>query len=193
MAVKIAIIGAGSRSFGPAVIRDIFLSDILCDSGVELSLMDIVGDNLLVITRYADFVMNKLHRKADISNTTDLETALGDADFVICAVERAKFHYWAQDYHIPRKYGFKQVFGAFYAHPVGRNPEFFREPVSQAVNQPPGLHVGLSADRSEIGVAGPQNQVRLRFLSGIHGREVLPMPFRQFRLNFRIVLIVCYE
>ena len=46
MTVKIAVIGAGSRSFGPATVRDALLSDALADKGVELALMDINPDHL---------------------------------------------------------------------------------------------------------------------------------------------------
>ena len=44
--IKVAFIGAGSRSFGPAVIRDLLLSEALVDQGIELALMDIVPEHL---------------------------------------------------------------------------------------------------------------------------------------------------
>jgi len=109
MSIKIAVIGAGSRSFGPAIIRDIFISDVLDDQGIELALMDIVADHLTDIQSYAGFVAQKLGRKAPVSVTTDLGQALDGARFVICAVDREKLRYWSQDFHVPRKYGFKQV------------------------------------------------------------------------------------
>ena len=39
--MKIVLVGAGSREFGPASIRDLLLSDALCDSGLDIVLMDL--------------------------------------------------------------------------------------------------------------------------------------------------------
>ncbi len=48
---KIAIIGAGSRSFGPATIRDIFLSKHLRHLGVRLVLMDTIQKHVSEVAR----------------------------------------------------------------------------------------------------------------------------------------------
>lgn len=108
---RIALIGAGSRSFGPAVIRDILLSPALCEQGVELVLMDTVPDHLSENERYAFRLMEQLGRRIAVTKTTHLETALKNARFVITAFEVDRYLYWSQDFHIPRKYGFKQVYG----------------------------------------------------------------------------------
>jgi alpha-galactosidase/6-phospho-beta-glucosidase family protein len=42
----IALLGAGSRSFGPETVRDLLLSEPLARRRIELRLMDIVPDNL---------------------------------------------------------------------------------------------------------------------------------------------------
>ena len=109
--VKIALIGAGSRSFGPGTVRDALLSDPLAEAGVELVLMDKVSEHLVDIERYARYVADKLGREAQIYTTTDLETALKDAAFVVAAIEVDRYLYWSQDFHVPRKYGFRQVYG----------------------------------------------------------------------------------
>lgn len=109
--MKIAVVGAGSRSFGPAMVRDILLSDPLNEAGVELVLMDKVGERLGEIEDYAHCVSKQLGRKAVLSTTTDIEQALTGASFVITAIEVNRFLYWSQDFHIPRKHGFRQVFG----------------------------------------------------------------------------------
>ena len=44
---------------------------------------------------------------AKIWMTTNLEDALLDAEFVIVAIEVNRYFYWAQDFHIPRRYGSK--------------------------------------------------------------------------------------
>ena len=108
--IVIALLGAGSRSFGPETVRDVLLSETLGPRRVELRLMDIVADNLSDIGRYAKSLVEKLGRNAEVSTTTALETALERAQFVVTAVEVGRNLYWAQDYHIPRKYGFRQVF-----------------------------------------------------------------------------------
>lgn len=109
--VIIAIVGAGSYSFGRGTVQDIFLSDALNDQGVELRLMDIEAGHLAGIERYARAVAGKLNRRAAITTTRDLDTALKDADFVVVSIEVNRYFYWSQDFHVPRKYGFLQVFG----------------------------------------------------------------------------------
>ncbi len=109
--IKVAFIGAGSRSFGPAVIRDLLLSDALVDEGVELALMDIVPEHLPENEQYAHWAMEKLNRRIGLSTTTSLVEALDHASFVIVGLEVDRYKYWSMDFHIPRKYGFDQVYG----------------------------------------------------------------------------------
>lgn len=109
--VKIALIGAGSRSFGPSTIRDVLLSKPLTEAGVHLVLMDKVAEHLVDVERYARYVIERLGVKAEVRATTDLQEALDGARFVVSAIEVNRFLYWSQDFHIPRKYGFRQVFG----------------------------------------------------------------------------------
>ncbi len=111
MAIKIALVGAGSRSFGPATIRDVFLSDPLNEGGVELVLMDIVPAHLPDREEYARTVADRLGRRTHISGTTDLDSALRGADYVVVAIEVDRYLYWAQDFHIPRQHGFNQIYG----------------------------------------------------------------------------------
>lgn len=104
-------IGAGSRSFGPGTVRDVLLSEPLAEIGVELALMDIVEEHLRDSEQYARFAAEKLGHLAKISATTDLDTALARADFVVKVIEVDRYLYWSQDFHIPRRYGFRQVYG----------------------------------------------------------------------------------
>jgi len=111
MSIRVAVIGAGSRSFGPAIIRDILLSRPLCELGVQLVLMDKIAAHLPENAQYARRVMARLKRQVRLSQTTSLEKALKNADFVVTAFEVDRYLYWSQDFHVPRKYGFKQVYG----------------------------------------------------------------------------------
>ena len=109
--IKIAYIGAGSLQFGPVIVQDILMSNTLCQDGLEIHLMDIEKSHLDHVLNHGEYVNEKLNRKAKIIATTHRDAAIEDADFVICALEKDRNVYWAQDFHIPRKYGFKQVYG----------------------------------------------------------------------------------
>ena len=73
--VKIALLGAGSRSFGPSTIRDVLLSDPLAECDTELVLMDTVAGHLTDVEAYARHVKGKLGRNTAISSTIDLAAA----------------------------------------------------------------------------------------------------------------------
>jgi alpha-galactosidase len=110
-ALKIALVGAGSRSFGPATVRDILLSEPLCAEGVELRLMDVDLTAAEAAAADARAVAARLKRNAAVPATDDLSTALDGADYVIKAIERRRYHFWSQDFHVPRQHGFRQVYG----------------------------------------------------------------------------------
>lgn len=109
--IKIAYIGAGSLQFGPIIVQDILMSTTLCQNGLEIHLMDIEKSHLNHVIKHGEYVNEKLNRKAKIVATTNRDQAIKGADFVICALEKDRNVYWSQDFHIPRKYGFKQVYG----------------------------------------------------------------------------------
>ena len=109
--VKIALIGAGSGSFGPGTVRDVLLSQPLRECNVELVLMDIVQEPLDRSADYARWAKEQLGHDAPVIATTDLPEALEGADFVVAAIEVDRYFYWSQDFHVPRTHGFRQVFG----------------------------------------------------------------------------------
>ena len=109
--MKIVLVGAGSREFGPASIRDILLSDPLCEGGIEIALVDTDPSGLPRTQAYAEAVAARLHRTATIASTTHLPDALPGADAVIVAIEINRYFYWAQDFHVPRTFGFRQIYG----------------------------------------------------------------------------------
>ena len=109
--LKITIVGAGSISFCPCILGDILLSDRLNEVPLEICLMDISEDALVLSSKYADAAIKASNRTPSISSTTNLEKALEGADYVITAIEVNRYHYWSMDFHIPRKYGFKQIYG----------------------------------------------------------------------------------
>jgi alpha-galactosidase len=110
--VKFAIIGAGSVSFSPATVADILLSPLFATvEDLSIHLMDIAPEALELSRGYAVAAAAKIGRKATISATTDLRAAVAGANFVITAIELERYTYWSMDFHIPRRYGFRQVYG----------------------------------------------------------------------------------
>lgn len=109
--MKIVLVGAGSREFGPASIRDLLLSDALCESGLDIVLMDLDASELPRMKAYAEAVARRLGRSPKLSVTTRLADALPGADAVVMAIELDRYFYWAQDFHIPRTFGFQQIYG----------------------------------------------------------------------------------
>lgn len=109
--VKVAIIGAGSVVFCPCTVNDIFHSEFFQKCDLEIALMDIREKALHVSKELCDKLREKYKKDAKIIATLDLKTALYGADFVVSAIEVERYFYWSQDFHIPRKYGFRQVYG----------------------------------------------------------------------------------
>jgi len=109
--LKITLIGSGSVSFAPPTIRDILLNERINSVDVDLTLMDIAAEPLELSRRYAQAVAEKLHRGARIHATTSLTEAVKGSDFVVTAIEKNRYYYWSQDFHIPRKYGSVQIYG----------------------------------------------------------------------------------
>lgn len=109
--VKIAMIGAGSVNFCPATVTDVLLNDRIMGLEVTIALMDIDGEALEVSGKFSHKVCEELGRTANIYTTTDLDDAVENADFVVTAIEKERYHYWSEDFHIPRRYGFRQVYG----------------------------------------------------------------------------------
>ncbi|MCI5649602.1 MAG: hypothetical protein ACI4EG_03930 [Fusicatenibacter sp.] len=109
--LKIVMVGAGSCSFCPATLSDILLSDLINSLPLEVCLMDIDQHALEVSYEYAKKAVAYSGRTLKLCATTDLDEALCGADFVVSAIEVDRYHYWSMDFHIPRRYGFRQVYG----------------------------------------------------------------------------------
>ncbi|MFX1287934.1 MAG: hypothetical protein ACFFFY_05160 [Promethearchaeota archaeon] len=107
---KIVLIGAGSTSFGPSTLLDLYQSNHL--QGSTIVLHDINKEHLEVIFEL-NTAENKIHNnKFSIERTTNRKEALDGADFVISSIEVGdRFNLWREDYEIPRKYGSTQILG----------------------------------------------------------------------------------
>lgn len=109
--LKIVMIGAGSVCFCPATLGDILTNDNICSVPLTVALMDIDAGALRVSEEYAKKAIELTGRKVTLQATTNLEEALKEADFVVSAIEVDRYYYWSMDFHIPRRYGFRQVYG----------------------------------------------------------------------------------
>lgn len=110
--MKIALVGAGSVSFALGALQDIVLSPRLRNEvELEIALMDIIEENLDRTYRYAKEMFDSFSHPAAIWKSTNLEQSLQGADFAIVAIEVNRYFYWSQDFHIPRRYGSKQIYG----------------------------------------------------------------------------------
>ena len=110
MKSKIVLIGAGSTSFWPSTLLDLFQSELL--DGSTITLHDIDKEHLNIIYELTT-TENKIHKdKFIIEQTTNRRKALKGADFIISSIEIGnRYKLWKEDYEIPRKYGSKQILG----------------------------------------------------------------------------------
>jgi alpha-galactosidase len=106
---KIVVVGAGSASFGSKTLGDIFSRPEL--AGSELWLVDVNETAVDLMWQLAKKLSQEWENKLDIRKSTDLATALPDADFVISMVEVNRDRLWQLDFTIPHKYGVMQVLG----------------------------------------------------------------------------------
>jgi alpha-galactosidase len=107
---KIVLIGAGSVSFGPRTLADLFVArDAL--RGSTISLVDVNPDSLALVARVAERANERSGRPFIIQATTDRKIALDGADFVIISIAVERNKRWKLDFEIPIKHGVKQVLG----------------------------------------------------------------------------------
>ncbi len=109
MAIKIAMIGAGSIGFTRRLMGDILAVPELADT--TFAFMDISQSNLEMVTQLCqrDIAANNL--PAQIMATTDRREAITDADYVICLIRQGGLEAFAMDIDIPLKYGVDQCVG----------------------------------------------------------------------------------
>lgn len=107
---KIVLVGAGSTSFGPATINDLFFSEIL--TGSTITLHDIDKEKLEMMYELCVKENEMRNNKFIIERTTKRKVAFKEADFIISSIEVGeRFRLWRQDREIPRKYGSTQILG----------------------------------------------------------------------------------
>jgi alpha-galactosidase/6-phospho-beta-glucosidase family protein len=97
------MIGGGSSSFVPPLVRRLIESDILNDA--TLTLMDTNAEHVDVMDKLAKKVIESEESKLSVRSTTNQREALTGADFVICAISVGGMSAWENDMEIPARYG----------------------------------------------------------------------------------------
>ncbi len=103
MPPKVTIIGGGSSSFVPVLIRRLMQSEAL--EGARVSLMDIDAGRLGVMQALADKLVASEGSDLRVTSALDQREALVGADFVIAAIAEGGMDAWANDLEIPGRYG----------------------------------------------------------------------------------------
>ncbi|MBA3945322.1 MAG: alpha-glucosidase/alpha-galactosidase [Herpetosiphonaceae bacterium] len=109
MALKIAMIGAGSIGFTRRLMRDILSVPELTDT--TFALMDVSEQNLDMVAQLCrrDIAANDL--PAQVTTSTDRRTVITDADYIICTIRQGGLQAFQTDIDIPLKYGVDQCVG----------------------------------------------------------------------------------
>jgi len=103
MAKNVTIIGGGSSSFVPLLLRRFIQSESLGDSNVTL--MDVDEHRVGVMESLANKLIASEGSALTVRSTLDQRDSLVDADFVIAAISVGGMDAWANDMEIPGRYG----------------------------------------------------------------------------------------
>ena len=109
MALRIAMIGAGSVGFTRRLMRDILSVPELADS--VFALHDLSEHNMDMVTQLCrrDITANNL--PAEVEATLDRRAAVAGADYVISTIRQGGLEAFQTDVDIPLKYGVDQCVG----------------------------------------------------------------------------------
>ncbi len=111
-ALRIVLIGAGSREFSSGLLADLALERTLHRGRrVELWLVDIDEAALAAMHGYAVRLFAAAGAEIAVRMTTRREEALPGADFVLVAVELRRMELWEQDFRLPLAHGMRHVYG----------------------------------------------------------------------------------
>ena len=106
---KIVLIGAGSSSFMPAIMRGLITSEDF--KGATIGLVDIDPETLEYIEKTAWRVVKDNNLDLKIQASTDRRDVLPDADYVTVTISVGGNEAWKNDLQIPAKYGWIQSTG----------------------------------------------------------------------------------
>ena len=106
---KIVIVGGGSYSWTPHVVKDIILKESLQDS--EFVLYDINKEASDLTKAFLDKLAGQLGIKAKIISTDDRAKAFRNAQYFVITISTGGFDAMAHDLAIPEEYGIYHTIG----------------------------------------------------------------------------------
>jgi alpha-galactosidase len=106
---EIAIVGGGSSTFVPQLMRLFIGSQVL--EGSTITLMDIDAERLEIMDRLCHALIEAEGAALTVKSTTDQRGALVNADFVIAAISVGGMDAWEADIEIPAQYGVYMTIG----------------------------------------------------------------------------------
>ena len=109
MALKIAMIGAGSVGFTRRLMMDLLAVPEFGDT--HFTLMDISARKLSMVSQICERDIRANNIPATISTTLDRREAIQDANYVICMIRQGGLDAFQLDIDIPLKYGVDQCVG----------------------------------------------------------------------------------
>ncbi len=174
---KIVLIGAGSAMFGPPTLTDIFLSKVLSDSTIVLH--DINEEKLEMIYDLVVVENERTGNKFKIEKTISRTTALKNADFILCSIEKGdRFKLRWQDNTFPRKHGSTEMMaenggpGGFF-HSARQIPEIVKIVKDVEKICPDALFINYSNPMSRICLAIKRVAPDLKCIGLCHQIELL--------------------
>jgi len=105
----VVVIGAGSVTFTPKLLRDMLHHPAL--GGSTMRLVDINEESLETMRKLGERLNQLLDEPWKMEATTDRREALPGADYVIISVDVARVDTWRRDFELPVELGVRQVTG----------------------------------------------------------------------------------
>src|SRR6185369_16268884 len=99
--MKIAVIGAGSYTFGHSMLRQVILDHKL---DAELALMDLDKEIVELMARVGQRMASQTGAKTKVTPHTSRETALSGADYVVCCASPQIHKRFSMDCEIVKKH-----------------------------------------------------------------------------------------
>ncbi len=103
MGVNVTMIGGGSSSFVPVLLKLFIRSEVLADA--TLTLMDVDESRLGTMESLARTLIEAEDSRLQVRGTLDQRGSLEGADFVIAAISVGGMAAWENDIEIPARYG----------------------------------------------------------------------------------------
>ena len=100
--MKIVIVGGGSAQWVPILVDDVVIAPYL--AGTELVLHDVDGARVERTRAYAEHVARLAGTGVSVRATTDLDTALAGADFVVVCISTGGLDSMARDLDVSARY-----------------------------------------------------------------------------------------